>query len=152
MAEFKLVISDPKKGKSLQREVKEDTAKRLIGTKMGDTVKGELIDLPGYEFQVTGGSDASGFPMRNDVLGSARKRITTVKGVGVMNKLRKPNPKKKGWRTMKGMRLKKTVAGNTVHDKTAQINMKITKQGREVLFEEAKPAEVAPAEAKPEEK
>ncbi|NQU78808.1 30S ribosomal protein S6e [Candidatus Woesearchaeota archaeon] len=135
MAEFKLVISDPKKGKSLQREIKEDTAKALIGKKIKEVFKGELIDLPGYEFQVTGGSDSAGFPMRWDVLGSNRKQITAVKGVGVMNKLRKPNPKKKGWRTMRGMRLKKTVAGNTICENIAQVNLKITKEGRESLFE-----------------
>ncbi|MBU2561872.1 MAG: 30S ribosomal protein S6e [Nanoarchaeota archaeon] len=158
MAEFKLVISDPKTGKSVQREVKEDSAKRLIGLKIGDTVKGELIDLPGYEFKITGGSDYAGFPMRWDVQGPARKKITAVKGVGVHNKRHLPNPKKKGMRTMPGMRLKKTVAGNTVHAKTAQINLKILKQGRESIFPEAAPAEAkaeqpqaaeAPKEEKP---
>jgi small subunit ribosomal protein S6e len=140
MAEFKLVISDPKKGKSIQKELKDNNARALVGKKIGDVIKGESIDFSGYEFQITGGSDASGFPMRKDVEGSARKRITAVKGVGVKNKLRKPNPKKKGWRTIRGMRLKKNVAGNTVHEKTAQINVKIIKEGREPLFEE-KPAE-----------
>lgn len=140
MAEFKLVISDPKKGISVQKELKDNNAKVLVGKKIGEVVKGESIDFPGYEFQITGGSDSSGFPMRKDIEGSARKRITAVKGVGVKNKLRKPNPKKKGWRTIKGMRLKKNVAGNTIHEKTAQVNVKITKEGREPLFEE-KPAE-----------
>lgn len=144
MAEFKLVISDPKSGKSLQRDVKEDAANALLGKKIGEAFKGESIDLPGYEFIITGGSDASGFPMRWDVEGTGRKQITTVSGVGVKNKLRKPNPKKKGWRTINGMRLKKTVAGNTVHAKTAQVNLKITKMGREKLFEDAKPEETAP--------
>ena len=69
MAEFKIVISDPKKGKSLQRELKDDAAKGLVGKKIGDTFKGELIDLPGYEFKITGGSDKAGFPMRWDVIG-----------------------------------------------------------------------------------
>ena len=139
MAEFKLVISDPKTGKSIQKEIKEDAAKRLVGLKLGDVVKGEAVDLPGYEFQITGGSDNAGFPMRFDVAGQARKRITAVKGVGIINKLRKPNPKNKGWRTMEGMRLKKTVAGNTIHAKTAQVNVKVTKQGRDPIFTESPP-------------
>ncbi len=142
MAEFKIVISDPKSGKSLQKELKEDAAKPLIGKKIGEAFKGESIDMAGYEFVITGGSDAAGFPMRWDVAGTARKRITAVTGVGVNNKKRKPNPKKKGWRTMEGMRLKKTVAGNTIHAKIAQINLKVTKQGKDPLFE-AKPAEEA---------
>jgi small subunit ribosomal protein S6e len=156
MAEFKLVLSDPKTGKSLQREAKEGVAKSLIGKKIGEAIKGEMIDLPGYEFVITGGSDSSGFPMRSDVENLVRKKITAVSGIGVHNRLRKPNPKKKGWRKMKGMRLKKTVAGNMVHDKTAQVNMKVTKKGREPIFGE-EPAEVkkeekpAKADAKPKE-
>lgn len=148
MAEYKLVISDPKTGKSLQKEVKDDDAKHFKGLKVGQTVKGELMDLPGYEFLITGGSDAAGFPMRRDVAGAGRSKILAVNTIGIENKKRKPNPKKKGWRTMKGMRRKKTVAGNTIYDKTAQINLKITKAGSQSLFEEAKPeAEAAPADA-----
>jgi small subunit ribosomal protein S6e len=149
MAEFKLVISDPKTGRSVQKEIKDDSAKPLLGLKLGDTFKGESVDLPGYEFQITGGSDYAGFPMRSDVVGQARKRITAVKGVGVLNKLRKPNPKNKGWRTMEGMRQKKTVAGNTIHVKTAQVNVKITKMGRDNIFPEKAPEEkkeAAPAQ------
>lgn len=151
MAEFKLVISNPKDGKSYQRELKDDNAKALVGKKLGEDFKGELIDLPGYEFKITGGSDAAGFPMRWDVDGSQRKQITIVKGVGVHNKLRKPNPKKKGWRTINGMRLKKTVAGNTIYEKTAQINVKILKEGKEKLGGEEEPAAPAEGEAPKEE-
>ncbi len=129
MAEFKLVISNPKIGRTIQREVKGEDANRLIGLKIGDVVKGELIGLSGYEFEITGGSDYCGFPMRRDVAGTKRKRILIVKGVG----LRK---------TKKGMKKRKTVAGNTIHAKTAQINLKIIKEGKEKLFEEKKEAEV----------
>ena len=48
MVEFKVVISDPKSGLSVQKEVKEPAAKAFLGLKIGDTVKGELIDLHGY--------------------------------------------------------------------------------------------------------
>ncbi len=146
MAEFKLVISDPKTGKSKQIDVKENAAKGLIGKKIKDTFKGEIIDLAGYEFQITGGSDSSGFPMRNDVIGQEKKKITDVNSLGIKNKRHRPNPKKKGMRTIKGMKLKKTVAGNTVYEKTAQINLKITKMGRDSIFEEPKPAEEPKAE------
>jgi small subunit ribosomal protein S6e len=134
MAEFKLVISDPQSGKSVQREAKDDAAKSFLGLKIKDKVKGEIIDLTGYEFEITGGSDNCGFPMRYDVMGIARKRIVDVKGVGFKNKLRRPNPKKKGWRTIEGMRQKKTVAGNTVHEKITQINLKVVKKGKEDIF------------------
>lgn len=141
MVEFKLVISDPKTGKSYQKEAKEDAATQFLGKKIGDRVKLDGAGLIGYEGEITGGSDAAGFPMRKDVPGSARKKILAVSGVGLTNKKKKPNPKKKGWRTMKGMRTKKTVAGNTVYEKTAQINLKIATYGREPL---EKPAETAP--------
>ena len=138
MAEFKLVLSDPKSGKSVQREVKDDAAKSFLGLKIKDKVRGEILDLTGYEFEITGGSDYCGFPMRYDVMGSLRKRIVDVKGVGFHNKLRKPNPKKKGFRTIEGMRQKKTVAGNTIHEKIAQINLKVIQMGKEDIFSQVK--------------
>ena len=47
---------------------------------------------------------------------------------------------------MEGMRSRKTVAGNTIFEKTAQINLKVTKQGKEPL------PMPEPKEAKAEEK
>ncbi|PIN86996.1 30S ribosomal protein S6e [Candidatus Woesearchaeota archaeon CG10_big_fil_rev_8_21_14_0_10_44_13] len=157
MVEFKIVISDPKSGKTVQKEVKDEQAKNLVGLKIGDTFKGEMLDLTGYEFTITGGSDYCGFPMRKDIEGSARKKILAVKGVGVSNKKKARGKDMKYMRTMKGMRQRVSVAGNTVFDKTAQINVKITKHGKADLFpkkeEAAQPAEgaAAPAE-KPAEK
>jgi len=123
MTEFKIVISDPKTGKSYQRVVKDDSASMLEGLKIKDTVKGDVVDLSGYEFEITGGSDAQGFPMRFDVNGVSRKRIFAVEGVGVKFK-------------RKGMKQRKNVAGNTIHNKIAQINLKITKYGKEKLDKE----------------
>ena len=153
MAEFKLVIGDPKTGKTVQKEAKENAADAFLGLKIGQTVKGEVIDLTGYEFEITGGSDYAGFPMRKDVPGQQRKRILAVTGVGVNNKKKYRKPKKKGMRTMKGMRSRKMVAGNTVYERTAQINLKVLKAGKGPLVEapapEAKPeGEAAPAEGK----
>lgn len=135
MAEIKLNLGY--KGKS--KKVTVEDAKFLHGKKIGDKVKGEGIDMPGYEFEVTGGSDASGFPMRRDVDGTGRKKILATSGVGIRKLPRK------------GMRVRKLVAGNTIHAKTAQINMKVLKVGKEDIFAEAKPeapseGETAPAE------
>jgi len=121
---FKLVISDPKSGMSVQKEASDDALKGFIGLKIGDSVKGELIDLTGYEFLLTGGSDYCGFPMRKDVPGIGRKKILAFRGVGV-RKLKK------------GILQRKTVCGNTVHAKTSQINLKVVKQGTENIFAEA---------------
>ena len=137
MAEFKVVISDPKSGKSIQKEVKETDAAPFIGLKIGDTVKGDSIGFSGYEFAITGGSDHAGFPMRSDVAGSQRKKILAVSGIGIDNKKKYRKKSKKGLRTMDGMRQRKTVAGNTIHEKTAQVNLKVLKLGKEDLFASA---------------
>ncbi|MBI4453834.1 30S ribosomal protein S6e [Candidatus Woesearchaeota archaeon] len=137
MAEFKLVISDPKTGKSYQLEAKDETAKHFLGKKIGDKVRGELIDLSGYEFEIRGGSDNCGFPMRKDVEGSVRKRIYAVSGVGIHKKV---NFTKKGERKIRrkkqGVKQKKTVCGNTIHAKVSQINLMILKHGSKPLGKE----------------
>jgi small subunit ribosomal protein S6e len=119
---LKLVIADPKKGKSVQKEIED--SKFLVGLKIGSTFKGENLDLTGYEFQITGGSDAVGFPMRKDVEGDRRTKILSIGGVGL-----KPG--------RKGCKIRKTVAGSTINDTTAQVNVKIIKEGSKSLFEEA---------------
>ena len=57
MAEFKLTLNDPKTGKAYKKEVKDQNAKVFLGKKIGDPIKGESIDMQGYEFEITGGSD-----------------------------------------------------------------------------------------------
>ena len=109
-------IGDPKAGKTYKKTVAEDDAKVFFGKKIGDTIKGELLQLPGYEFSVTGGSDYCGFPMRSDVEGTLRKRILIAEGIGL-----RP--------TRAGRRVRKAVAGNTVYARTAQLNVKVTKHG-----------------------
>lgn len=138
MVEFKLVISDPKTGRSVQRIAKDDAAKRFLGAKIGEMMKGEVIDLAGYEFQITGGSDDCGFPMRKDIEGPVRARILSGKTTGLYIK-------------EKGGRRRKTVVGNTISSKTSQINLKVTKYGKENIFPE-KPKEEKAAEAPAENK
>ncbi len=140
MAEFKLVIGDPKTGKSTQIVVSEDNADKLNGKKIGDKIKGETLDFPGYEFEITGGADYCGFPMRKDIEGPVRKKVLLVSGVGIRNK-------------EKGIRKRKTVCGNTIHDNITQISMKILKYGKKPLVtaEEAPAKEEKPAEKPKEE-
>lgn len=135
MAEFKLNIGDPKSKKTIKKDIKDDEAEALIGKSMGDTVKGDSFGFEGYEFLITGGSDYTGTPMRKDVIGTARKKVLIVSGTGI----RKNRP---------GRKVRRTVAGNTVYEKTAQINLKVTKHGKVSLFEE--PKVKAPAEEKTE--
>lgn len=119
MASFKLNIADPKTGKCYQKEVKDAQAAGFMGKKINDTIKGEDIEMPGYEFVITGGSDYCGFPMRSGILG-VRKRINLLGGVGFRGKA-------------KGIRRRKTVCGHKVNDKIVQINLKASKQGTKKL-------------------
>lgn len=137
MTEFKLTIADPKTGKCIQKTAEGDSTKGLIGLKIGGTVKGELIDLTGYEFEITGGSDYCGFPMRKGIQG-ARKRILIGKSVGFSG-------------SGKGIRRRKTVCGETINDKVTQINLKITKAGKADIFAKAEaPAEDKKSDSAPE--
>jgi len=120
MVSFKLVIGT-KDGKCAQKEIQEPEAKAIVGKKLGDTLPGADLGFAGYEFQITGGSDKCGFPMRKDVDGEGRKKILSIQGVGLKKKA-------------KGIRQRKTVCGNTIHDSISQINLKVLKEGSESLF------------------
>jgi len=117
MADYKLTLNDPKTGKSYKQEVKD--ASSILGHKIGDKVKGESFGLPGYEFEITGGSDNCGFPLRKDV-STARKKILAVSGIGL----------KQG---RAGMRQRKTVCGSRITEKTSQVNLRILKHGKDKL-------------------
>jgi small subunit ribosomal protein S6e len=146
MANFKVVISDPKSKRAFQKEI-EQNASGLMGRKIGDKVKGDPMGFQGYEFQVTGGSDAQGFPMRKDVDGLGRKRLLISHGPGF-------HPEHKG------QRRRKSIRGNTVSASIAQVNVKIVAHGTKPIEQlspkekkEEKPAEEKPKEdSKKEEK
>ena len=134
MATFKLVFG-LKGGRCVQKEVKDAEAKPLLAKQIGDKIAGDALGFAGYEFEITGGSDYCGFPMRKDLTGIGRKRILTVCGVGVK-------------KAAKGIRQKKTVCGNTIHPKISQVNLKIIKEGKEPLAPPAEAKKETPAEKK----
>lgn len=145
MADMKIVFG-LKDGTSVQTEFSSEDAKALQGKRIGDKVKGETLGLTGYEFEITGGSDSAGFPMRHDVEGTGLKQILTTSGIGVSNKKPHRDKHKKGLRTMAGMRTRKTVAGNTVGDRIVQLNLKVLKEGKQPLGEQPEEGGEAPAE------
>ena len=147
---FKLVISNPKDGKSYSHET--DAERSLAGKRIGEQVDGKDFGLDGYMLEITGGSDQIGNPMRPDVKGAGSKRLLLSGGQGF-------NP------TRDGERRKKRVHGSTIAADVIQVNLKVVKTGSKKLEDlvgkkeegaEAgeKPAEeakAAPAEEKVEE-
>ncbi|MCH8519469.1 MAG: 30S ribosomal protein S6e [Nanoarchaeota archaeon] len=135
---MKLVIGT-KSGKCYQKELSTQEAEALYGKALGETINGELIGISGVELELRGGSDIDGFPMRKDVHGQNRKKVLLTKGVGFSGKLR--------GKRFGGLRVKKMVCGNTVHNKIHQVNVKVVKgeQAIEAAFAPA-PAEEAKEE------
>ncbi|MEK6905965.1 MAG: S6e family ribosomal protein [Nanoarchaeota archaeon] len=125
--ELKLVFGT-KDGKSYQKEVKDVDVESLYNKCIGDTVSGDELGFPGYEFMITGGSDKCGFPMRKGIQ-SARKKIMVLKGVGCSGLDR--NDKKQ-----KGLLNKKTVCGERITKTIHQVNLKVMKEGSRPLVGE----------------
>lgn len=125
---LKLNISN--KEKAWKIEVEPEV---LTGKSIGDKINGKIIkpELEGYEFEITGGSDISGFPMAKNVEGIGLKRLLLSKGWGMWTKPK--GLKKKKPRARKGLRLRKTVRGKTVSEKLTQVNMKVVKEGHKKL-------------------
>ncbi|MFW9943980.1 MAG: 30S ribosomal protein S6e [Candidatus Sifarchaeia archaeon] len=119
---FKLVISDPEEGKAIQYELDDVKTNALVGKRVGETVEGDVLGLPGYKFRITGGSDKSGFPIRPDVHGSGKKRILIRGAPGF-------RPKRKG------IAKRKTVRGSELSLDISQVNMRIEEKGSTSLEE-----------------
>lgn len=137
MATFQVVVSDPESGRSFQREVDGQDANRFIGREIGDEVDGGAVGLDGYTVAITGGSDAAGRPMREDVSGSELQDVLLTGGTGF-------NP------TDDGERRRVTVRGKEVSDATAQLNVSITERGEESvesLYGEGEDEDAEAAEA-----
>ncbi len=128
MGEFKVVIGT-NSGKTYQKVVKSPEADNLLKKRIGDTVSGEELGFPGYEFQVTGGSDKCGFPMRAGIQ-QARKRVLIGGSVGFSGKNRQGGKQK-------GLIKRTTVCGEMVTKIIHQINLKALKEGAQPLGEAA---------------
>jgi small subunit ribosomal protein S6e len=129
MAIFKFVIGN--KGKTYQIEKDQSECKFLIGKRIGFRFAGDVIGLPGYELEVTGGTDQDGFPMRKDLPGTGRKKLLIDKKSGFHEKKRI----KKKMKKIRGLRIRKTFRGNTISTDIVQINCKVIRQGEKPLEE-----------------
>ena len=107
----------------MSKELKDSDANPLLGLELGQEADASVVGLSG-KLKLTGGSDKSGVPMRNDIHGAARKYVLLSKGVGLQD-------------AEKGQRVRKLMRGNTVSEEIYQINCK---------FDGELPVEEAPAE------
>jgi len=112
----------------------ESESEMLHGRNVGDVFDGKELksELDGYQLQITGGSDFSGFPLSKDIEGLALRTKLLKKGFGMKD-------------STKGLRLRKTLRGKQISQTTAQINIKVVKAGKTPL------AEVFPDQNKPKE-
>lgn len=110
---FKLNISN--KGKTYKFETDNES---LVGRNIGEILKGGELnpELAGFELEITGTSDISGFPGFKHLEGSGYHRELLTFGQGMKD-------------TRNGMRLRKTQRGKEISLKTSQINFKVLKEG-----------------------
>jgi small subunit ribosomal protein S6e len=116
---MRIVISEAS-GKSYQAELPKDKESAVVGKKVGDELDGNLVGAAGYVLKLTGGSDGSGFPMRQEVHGAAKKSVLTSDGVGFKA-------------TRSGERRRKYVRGNTYSAEIVQVNAMVRSAGASPL-------------------
>jgi small subunit ribosomal protein S6e len=122
MADFKLVVSDPKTGKAYNVDVAGAKSNKIVGKPIGTEFEGDVAGLPGYKLVITGDSDKDGVPMRDDLPGQMRRRILVAGGVGY-------HP------AADGMRKRKLLRGNEVVPELVQLNAKVVAYGEKSLDE-----------------
>ncbi len=127
---FKLNISE--KGKAWKLDIENEI---FLSKNIGDKVHGKELspELDGYELEITGASDIAGFPHKKDIEGQALRRVLLKRGWGMRD-------------NTEGLRLRKTVRGKQLSDKTMQINLKVLKEGHKKLHD------IFPDQNKPKEK
>jgi len=130
---FKINLNT-KEGKTFKLE---SEAESLIGKKLGEKIDGKDIspNFAGYELEIRGASDKSGFTAMKDVEGESMKKVLLTYGKAMKKRPRKEGKKKQLCKKPKGLRLRKTVRGNTISDAISQINLKVLKDGTKKLSE-----------------
>ncbi|PSP51706.1 30S ribosomal protein S6e [Halobacteriales archaeon QH_1_68_42] len=116
MAEFTVAVADPDDGTTYQVDVDGQDANRFVGREIGEEVDGGAVGLSGATLEITGGSDDTGRPMREDVRGTQLAEVLLDGGTGF-------EP------TREGERRRVTVRGREVSDETRQINVRVASAG-----------------------
>ncbi len=130
---FKINISE-KSGKTykLEKEIPF-----LLEKELGNKIDGKEImsELNGYEFEIRGTSDKSGFTSMKEVEGIGLKKLLLKYGKGMKRKPKLEGKKEISNHRPKGLRLRKTVRGRIISEATSQINFSILKAGSKTLQE-----------------
>jgi len=130
---FKINISE-KSGKTYKIE-KEIPF--LLEKELGNKIDGKEImpELNGYELEVKGTSDKSGFTSMKEVEGIGLKKLLLKYGKGMNRKPKLEGKKEISNHKPKGLRLRKTVRGRVISEAISQINFKVLKTGHKTLEE-----------------
>lgn len=128
---FKINIGE-KTGKTYKLEVESDA---FIDKKLHEKIKGVdfFKELDGYEFEITGASDKAGFPSLEKIDGIGLRNILLSYERGMKKRPKKEGKRKRTDSTPSGLRLRKTVRGNTLSQDIVQINLKVVKEGNKKL-------------------
>lgn len=113
------VIGTPD-GDSYQVELDEQQEQAVIGLQVGEEFDGSSVGLSGYTLKVTGGSDEDGFPMRETIQGTGRRKILLTNETGGKN-------------LRDGERKRTSVRGNTVSAAIEQLNVKVVEEGSDTV-------------------
>jgi len=117
--EVKFVLNEPKSGKSYSKSMDSSEIENLFGKKIGDEIDLSFIGLDNSTGIITGGSYMTGTPMKKGIDGIGLKKVLIGKSLG----------------NRTNVRLRKSLAGESISQFTSQINIKITKLGVEKIDE-----------------
>jgi len=122
MAEFKVVVSDPKSGRAYNVDASGGAAGSIIGKRIGDEIDASTIGMAGYKILITGASDRTGTTAKKGVPGAGRKKLLLAGGIGF-------HPR------MDGERRRKTIRSSEITADFVQINAQVTTYGEKKLDE-----------------
>ncbi len=122
MAEFKVVVSDPKTGRAYNVDASGGAAGVIVGKSIGDEIDAGSLGLAGYKIRITGASDRTGIAAKKGIPGAGKKKLLLAGGIGF-------HP------VMDGERRRKTVRASEITQDFVQINALVTAYGEKTLDE-----------------
>ncbi|MFA5331073.1 MAG: 30S ribosomal protein S6e [Methanoregula sp.] len=135
MVELKVVVSDPKTGRSYNVDAGTGAAGAIVGKCIGDEIDAGFLGLAGYKVLLTGGSDQTGTPARKSLPGAGKRKLLLAGGVGF-------HP------VMEGERKRKMIRAHEITPDFVQVNARVTSYGEKGLDEIFPKVEKAEGEAK----